>query len=88
MAQRRTAGQAGTKDQAEAGGSGESRETAELITAILTGTDYHAPIAALAMRFLKAGMPDAQAVLVLRGHMEAVPRELRDLKDGTIQTGR
>ena len=83
----RTAGQADAR-ATDGTGSGESRETTELITAILTGADYHAPIAALAMRFLKGGMPDAQAVLVLRGHMEAAPAHLRDLKDGVIQLGR
>jgi hypothetical protein len=69
-------------------GKGEPRETAELIAAILTGADYHAPIAALAMRYLKGGMPDAQAVLTLRGIMQGVPEALRDNKDGIIQKGR
>ncbi|WP_431266836.1 DUF3987 domain-containing protein [Dankookia sp. P2] len=69
-------------------GHGESRETAELIAAILSGSDYHAPLVALAMRYLKAGMPDGQAVQTLRGFMLAVPERLRDLKDGTVQPGR
>lgn len=72
----------------EGSAAGESRDTTELITAIVTGADYHAPIAALAMRFLKGGMPDAQVVLVLRGHMEAVPVEKRDLKDGVVHPNR
>lgn len=87
-AEPRQAGQGDAKHGPETPGSGESRETAELIAAILTGADYHAPIAALAMRFLKGGMPDPQAVLVLRGHMEAVPENLRDIKDGDVQPGR
>ncbi|WP_431266933.1 hypothetical protein [Dankookia sp. P2] len=69
-------------------GQGESRETAELIAVILGGSDYHATLAALAMRYLKAGMADGQAVLTLRGIMLAVPEERRDLKDGTLQPGR
>jgi hypothetical protein len=69
-------------------GKGEPRETAQLIAAILTGADYHAPITALAMRYLKGGMPDAQAVLTLRGIMQGVPEALRDTKDGIIRTGR
>ncbi len=78
---------AGEKAQEEPG-KGEPRETAELIAAILTGADYHAPIAALAMRYLKGGMSDAQAVLTLRGIMQGVPEALRDTKDGVIQKGR
>ncbi len=68
--------------------AGEERETAELVQEMLRGRDYHAPLAALAMRFLKSGMPDAQAVLVLRGVMGGVPPECRDTKDGVTQPGR
>lgn len=67
---------------------GEPRDTAELISAITTGTDYHAPLTALAMRYLKAGMADAQVVLTLRGLMAAVPQERRDTKDGLLHSGR
>jgi len=63
---------------------GEPRDTGTLITAIVNGEDYHAPITALAMRFLKGGMADAQVVLALRGFMNAVPRAVRDIKDGVV----
>lgn len=62
---------------------GENRDTAALVAEIASGRDYHAPITALAMRYLKAGMLDAQVVLTLRGFMQAVPEQLRDIKDGT-----
>ena len=68
--------------------SGEERETAELIQDVLTGADYHAALVALALRMLLAGMPDGQAVLVLRGVMLAVPDAVRDMKDGSLQPGR
>ena len=68
--------------------TGEPRETAELVAAILTGADYHAPITALAMRFLKGGTPDAQVVLILRGIMHGVPKAIRDTKDGIVQADR
>ena len=67
---------------------GEERDTAALIEAVLTGKDYHAPLVALAMRFLLGGMRDRQAVLVLRGIMQAVPEPKRDLKEGVAQPGR
>lgn len=60
----------------------EARETAELVRALVTGQDYHSTVTALSMRFLKAGMPDAQAVLMLRGLMMAVPEASRDIKEG------
>jgi hypothetical protein len=69
-------------------GTGEERETAELITAILTAADYHAPLTALSMRMLKGGMTDPVAVLWLRGIMLAVDHADRDMKDGAIQPGR
>jgi RecA-family ATPase len=68
--------------------TGEERDTAELIGTILSGADYHAPIAALAMRYLKRGMSGAQVVITLRGIMQAVPANLRDLKGGLIQPSR
>lgn len=61
---------------------GEARDTRELVRAITSGSDYHAPIAALAMRYLKGGMADAQAVLTLQGIMLGVPEAVRDIKDG------
>jgi RecA-family ATPase len=67
---------------------GEERQTAELVRAVLTAEDYHAPLVALAMRYLKGGMADAQIVLTLQGFMLAVPESIRDMKDGTIQPGR
>lgn len=72
------------KDEA----SGEDRVTDQLISDLMRGADYHAPLVALAMRFLKGGMPDAQVVLTLRGLMRAVPETVRDLKDGATQPGR
>ena len=69
-------------------GTGEARDTAELVRAILTAEDYHAPLATLAMRFLKAGTADAQAVVLLRGIMLAIPEAQRDMKDGQPQPGR
>lgn len=69
-------------------GTGEERDTSELISAILRAEDYHAPIAALAMRYLMGGMADAQVVQTLRGNMQAVPLAVRDIKDGTLQPGR
>jgi len=78
-------GQAAT---AAAAGDGEERETAALICAVLSGDEYHAPLVALAMRFLRGGMADGQAVLVLRGVLLAIPEATRDMKDGASQPGR
>ncbi len=77
---------ASTASSGEPGG--EERQTAELVRAVLTAEDYHAPLVALAMRYLQGGMPDAQAVLTLRGLMLAVPEASRDMKDDTAQPGR
>ncbi|MDB5318321.1 MAG: hypothetical protein JWO24_4165 [Rhodospirillales bacterium] len=73
---------------ASEGAVGKERRTDELIAEILTGSDYHAPAAALAMRFLKGGMVDAQVVLTLRGIFTAVPEAIRDIKDGVHQEAR
>jgi hypothetical protein len=70
------------KAEPKSPGEGELRDTAELIVAILNGADYHAPITALSMRYLKGGMADAQVVLTLRGFMDSVPEAIRDIKDG------
>lgn len=75
-------------DKADDGASGEDWVTDQLISEVLRGADYHAPLVALAMRFLKGGMPDPQVVLTLRGIMQAVPVPLHDLKDGVTQPGR
>jgi len=56
----------------------EERDTAELVRALMTAADYHVALTALGMRLLKAGMPDAQAVLTLRGLMLAIPEADRD----------
>lgn len=80
-------GAPGGKD-GPSGATGEARDTAELIRAVMTAEDYHAPLAALAMRYLKGGMPDAQTVLTLRGIQLAVPVEQRDAAGGTVQHGR
>ena len=69
-------------------GSGEARRMADLVREVLTGRDYHAPLVSLAMRYLKAGMADGQAVETLRGVMQAVPEPARDDKEGTVQAGR
>jgi len=74
--------------EAPTAGTGEARDMAELIRAVMTAEDYHAPLAALAMRYLKGGMPDGQVVLTLRGVMEAVPEATRDVKAGAVEPGR
>ena len=67
---------------------GEARDTSVLIQQILTAADYHAPLVALAMRYLKGGMTPAQVVLTLRGLLLAVPEAQRDIKDGSTLPGR
>jgi hypothetical protein len=81
-------GQAPQKTKARSATSRESRETRQLIRAILAAEDYHAPLASLAMRLLKGGTPDGQAVELLRGLMLAVPEGERDAKDGAPCPGR
>jgi hypothetical protein len=61
---------------------------AELIAAILRAEDYHDPIARLAMRYLKAGMPDGQVVSTLRGIMLAVDPARRDYKGDILHKDR
>jgi hypothetical protein len=61
---------------------GETRDSRELVRAITSGSDYHAPTTALAIRYLKGGMSDAQTVLTLQGLMQGVPEAVRDIKDG------
>jgi hypothetical protein len=67
---------------------GEARDTATLVHQIASGAEYHRPLVALAMRYLKAGMAPPQVVLTLRGLLLAVPEPARDTKDGTIIPGR
>ena len=67
---------------------GEARDTSILVQQILTAADYHAPLVALAMRYLKGGMAPAQVVLTLRGLLLAVPEAQRDIKDGITLPGR
>jgi len=81
-----TAGQAAAT--AAPAGEGEERDTAALICAVLSGDELHAPIVALAMRLLRGGTADAQAVTVLRGVLLAIPEAARDMKEGTAQPGR
>ena len=52
---------------------------AEQIQGIISGDNYHGPLASLAMKFLIAGMSDGVAVEVLRGLMIAssAPRDAR-----------
>ena len=68
--------------------TGEARDTSVLIQQIITGTDYHMPLVALAMRYLKGGMAPAQVVLTLRGLLLAVPDTQRDIKEGSTVPGR
>lgn len=70
------------RSQQEDPDKGEPRDSRELVRAITSGADYHAPIAALAMRYLKGGMADPQAVLTLQGLMQGVPESIRDIKGG------
>ncbi len=81
----------GTKPQASgtaASVAGEARDTAELVRQVLAGDDYHGPLVTLAMRLLKGGTGDGQAVNLLRGIMQAVPDGQRDMKEGGTQPGR
>ncbi|MEI6161885.1 MAG: DUF3987 domain-containing protein, partial [Roseococcus sp.] len=68
--------------------TGEARDTSVLIQQIITATEYHTPLVALAMRYLKGGMAPAQVVLTLRGLLLAVPEAQRDIKDGNTVPGR
>jgi len=87
-ARRETANQPGGSPAPQPEIPGDGRDTADLIAAILRAGDYHDPIARLAMRYLKAGMPDSQVVLTLRGTMLAVDPGRRDYKDGILHKDR
>lgn len=67
---------------------GEHKKTSALIAEILSGANYHAPLVALAMRYILAGAVPGQVVETLRGIMLAVPLDVRDLKGGVAQPGR
>lgn len=56
-------------------GTGDS--TAELVRQLMTGEAMHAPLCALAFRYLLGGMSDAVAVTTLRGMLEAIPAAAR-----------
>ena len=60
---------------------GDSRNTDLIVQQVITGENYHQSLVTLAMRYLKGGMPDGQAILVLRGHMEASKIFMKD-RDG------
>jgi hypothetical protein len=51
--------------------------TSSIIAQLLSGDAMHAPLVALAFRYLAGGMADAQCVLTLRGLMEAIPAAAR-----------
>lgn len=55
--------------------------TADLIRQVLTGEAMHAPLCALAWRYLWQGMAPGQVVLTLRGMMDAVPDAARSTPD-------
>lgn len=59
-----------------AGVSGESH--AELVRQVFTRENYHGPLASLAWRMVRAGMPEGQVVEQLRGTMLSIPEEYRD----------
>jgi hypothetical protein len=53
--------------------AGDVASISGLIAQLLSGEAMHAPLVALAYRYLKGGMADAQCVLTLRGLMDAIP---------------
>lgn len=55
--------------------------TATLVQQLLSGEAMHAPLTALAYRYVKGGMADAQVVQTLRGLMDAVPLDRRNRPD-------
>lgn len=60
---------------------GDVASTSLLVQQLLSGEAMHAPLTALAYRYLRGGMADAQVVLTLRGLMDAVPIDLRNKPD-------
>jgi hypothetical protein len=55
--------------------AGES--TSELVRLLMSGESMHAPLCALAYRYLLGGMSDGTAVNVLRGMLDAIPPAAR-----------
>jgi hypothetical protein len=60
---------------------GDNRDTALIVRQIITGDNYHQSIVTLSMRFLKGGMNDGQAVLVIRGLLVGSKDLLNDQGD-------
>ncbi|WP_202396918.1 VapE domain-containing protein [Teichococcus coralli] len=58
--------------------AGETRDMAELVANLLSGVEMHGCTRTLAMRYLKGGMADAQAVLTLRGLYHSIPQAARN----------
>jgi hypothetical protein len=56
---------------------GVGNPTAELVRQLMTGEAIHAPLCALAWRYLLGGMSDAMAVTTLRGMLDAIPVAVR-----------
>jgi hypothetical protein len=57
--------------------AGAATDTGDLVRQLMSGEAMHAPIAALAFRYLLGGMNDGMAVLTLRGLMDAIPTSAR-----------
>ena len=60
---------------------GDNRDTALIVRQIITGDNYHQSVVTLSMRFLKGGMNDGQAVLVIRGLLAGSKDLLNDQGD-------
>lgn len=56
----------------------EPRAMDELVAQLVSGAELHGPTTALAMRYVKAGMADGQAVETLRGFYHAIPATARN----------
>jgi hypothetical protein len=61
--------------------TGDVAPTSELVAELLSGSSIHAPLVALAYRYLRGGMHDAHVVLTLRGLMDAIPTPARNRPD-------
>ncbi len=60
--------------------TGDSRDTDLIVRQMVTGDNYHQSVVTMSMRFLKGGMNDGQAVLVIRGLLDA-SRDLLNNQD-------
>jgi hypothetical protein len=76
--------QGGGDPQGDGDDPEDREQMATLVRQLVSGEDYHSPIAQLAMRFLKAGMADGQCVETLRGLMLAVDPNRRNYKGGAL----